>query len=46
MKQYQADFDLWGVEFDFIFGTDHYEAYEKYSNAESRFVEEHKTQAQ
>lgn len=45
MKQYQADFDSWGVEFDFIFG-DLYEAYEKYSDAESRFVEEHKTQAQ
>lgn len=42
MKQYQASYDSWEIEFDFIFGQD---SYKTYGDAHSRFIEERGTQA-
>lgn len=43
MEQYQANYDSWEIEFDFIFGTD---SYKIYGDAYSRFIEEYESQAQ
>lgn len=43
MEQYQANYDSWEIEFDFIFGTD---SYKTYGDAYSRFIEEREAQAQ
>lgn len=43
MEQYQANYDSWEIEFDFILGTD---AYKTYGDAKKRFLEERETQAQ
>lgn len=43
LKQYQASYDSWEIEFDFIFGTD---SYKTYGDAYSRFLREWEAQAQ
>lgn len=43
MEQYQASYNSWEIEFDFIFGTD---SYKTYGDAHSRFIKEREEQAQ